>query len=327
MHGRSQFPALDRQWLVALLLNIVQVFEVGEYQGRAYLVLEFVAGDSLARKILGSPWPIGDIVQLVQTLAHAVHHAHDQGIIHRDLKPANVLLTADGIPKIGDFGLARQIGADAGQTQSGDLSGTPSYMAPEQANGRRELDGRADVYALGAVLYELLTGRPPFKGATTLDTLTQVRDEDPVSIQRLRSDVPQDLCSIALKCLEKHPANRYGTALEMAHDLERFLKNEPIVARPPSTFYRWSKFVRRHRALVGGMLATGLALVVGTVFSQLFAFGEVRQRREADRTRRSLQSTAAMPWRPSARRRRRPPPHVPSQTFWADFLKRPILLC
>jgi WD40 repeat protein/tRNA A-37 threonylcarbamoyl transferase component Bud32 len=262
--------------------HIVQVFEVGEYQGRAYLVQEYIAGDSLAQKIASGPWPIGDIAQLIRTIASAVHHAHGQGVIHRDLKPANVLITADGIPKIADFGLAKQVGTDAGQTQSGDLLGTPSYMAPEQAEGRRELDGRVDVYALGAVLYELLTGRPPFKGATTLDTLTQVRDEDPVSIQRLRSDVPQDLCSITLKCLEKQPANRYGTALEMAHDLERFLKSEPIVARPHSTFYRWNKFVRRHKALVGALAGIVGALLAGTIVSVLFALGESRQRQRAE---------------------------------------------
>ncbi len=293
--------------------HIIQIFEVGEHQGRAYLVLEFVDGGSLAQRIAGAPQPIRESAELVRTLAQAMHHAHDHGVIHRDLKPANILLqrkqsadytdyadkktsrsssslesvksaeSADNfLPKISDFGLAKQTGADAVQTQSGDLLGTPSYMAPEQAEGRRDLDRRVDVYALGAILYELLTGRPPFKAATALDTLTQVRQEEPVSIARLRSNVPPDLGTITLKCLEKSPAKRYATALELARDLERFLGNEPILARPPSTFYRWGKFASRHKPLVGALAGIGTALLAGMIVSLLFALGESRQRQRAE---------------------------------------------
>src|SRR5262249_15271476 len=160
--------------------NVVQVFEVGEHEGRPFFSLEFCPGGTLADKLDGTPLPAGEATRLVQTLARAVQAAHERGIVHRDLKPGNVLLAADGTPKITDFGLAKKLG-EAGQTQTGAVLGTPSYMAPEQAQGRsKEVGPPADVYALGAILYELLTGRPPFKATTALDTLRQALAEEPV---------------------------------------------------------------------------------------------------------------------------------------------------
>ncbi|HXG10786.1 MAG TPA: serine/threonine-protein kinase [Gemmataceae bacterium] len=212
--------------------NIVQIYEIGEQGGRPFLALEFVRGGSLARRLDGTPLPACQAARLVQTLARAVHHAHQQGIVHRDLKPANVLLTADGTPKIADFGLAKRLDADRGQTQTGAVLGSPSYMAPEQAEGRiKEIGPAVDIYALGAILYELLTGRPPFQGATLLETLEQVRGHDPVPPRDLQPSVPRDLETVCLKCLEKTPGRRYASALELADDLQRFLDGDPIRAR------------------------------------------------------------------------------------------------
>jgi eukaryotic-like serine/threonine-protein kinase len=166
--------------------HIVQIFEVGEYDGRPFLALEFVAGGSLAQRLRGNPLPARQAAGLLETLARAMHVAHQRDVVHRDLKPANVLLTADGTPKVTDFGLAKRLDSVAGQTQTGVILGTPSYMAPEQAGGKREAVGPlADVYALGAVLYELLTGRPPFKAETPLDTLLLVQSAEPVPPSRL----------------------------------------------------------------------------------------------------------------------------------------------
>ena len=194
--------------------NIVQIYEVGEYAGGSYLALEYVDGPALDRQVHGSPQPPRQAAQLVEALARAVHYAHGQGIIHRDLKPANVLLTPAGAPKITDYGLARHIELESGLTTAGAIMGTPSYMAPEQAEGRlKDIGPHTDTYALGAVLYEMLTGRPPFQAATVLETLVQVRQRDAVPPRRLldshRRTCPADLETICLKCLEKDPQRRY----------------------------------------------------------------------------------------------------------------------
>ncbi len=207
--------------------NVVQVFEVGEHEGTPFFSLELCAG-SLEHKLAGAPQPPAEAARLGEVLARAVHAAHQGGVIHRDLKPANVLLTEDGTLKVTDFGLARRLD-DAGQTASGDVLGTASYMPPEQAAGRgKEVRPAADVYALGAILYESLTGRPPFKAPSAAETLLQVMQQGPVPVRQLQSGVPRDLETICLKCLEKKAPRRYGSAAELADDLGRFLKGEPI---------------------------------------------------------------------------------------------------
>jgi tetratricopeptide (TPR) repeat protein len=276
--------------------NIVQIYEVGEADGQPFFSLEFCPGGSLDHKLAGNPLPSREAAQLVETLAGAVHAAHRQHVIHRDLKPANVLLTADRIPKITDFGLAK-LGAGAphagaGRTATGAVLGTPSYMAPEQAGGRgKDAGPAADVYALGAILYELLTGRPPFKGPTPLDTLMQVMAEDPVPPRRLQALVPRDLETICLKCLEKDPGKRYLIAGELADDLGRFLRREPIRARPAGGLYRLGKFAQRHKALVAAVGAVLLALVGGTVGTSI---GLVRAQAERDRAREAERETQAL---------------------------------
>jgi eukaryotic-like serine/threonine-protein kinase len=211
--------------------NIVQVHEVGEHQGAPYLAMEYVDGESLDRKVDGTPQPPRQAAELVRTLARAVHYAHQRGVIHRDLKPANVLLAEGRTPKVADFGLAKRLD-ESGQTRTGDVLGTPSYMAPEQAEGRaHDVGPHTDVYALGAILYELLTGRPPLKGASVLETLEQVRTQEPVPPSQLAPKVPRDLEGVCLKCLEKEAGRRYPTAEELADDLDRFLGGESVRAR------------------------------------------------------------------------------------------------
>jgi WD40 repeat protein len=291
--------------------NIVQVFEVGEWQASEvsspvpYFSLEFCPGGSLERKLGGTPLAPLEAAKLAETLARALHSAHTRGIIHRDLKPANVLLTPaetqplasalstptapepDGsttpllerwVPKVTDFGLAKRLD-EVGQTPSGAVMGTPSYMAPEQAGGNSQQVGPlADVYALGAILYECLTGRPPFRAATTFETLQQVLCEDPVPPRAFQSRVPRDLDTICLKCLRKEPQERYESAAQLADDLARFLRGEPIRARRVGRWgrlWRWAK--RRPAAaallftgMVATLLAGGVALAL-TINAQLQA--------------------------------------------------------
>jgi tRNA A-37 threonylcarbamoyl transferase component Bud32 len=226
--------------------NIVQIFEVGESAGHHYLALEFVDGGTLAQKLNATPLPPREAAALVQTLARAVHYAHERGVIHRDLKPANILLARDGTPKVSDFGLAKQLAQDAGQTQTGAVLGTPSYMAPEQAEGHsKEVGPLTDVYALGAILYDALTGRPPFRAPSVMETLEQVRAQEPVPPRRLQPKVPRSLETVCLKCLEKAPARRYAGAGALAEDLRRYLAEEPILARPPDLAARFALWCRR----------------------------------------------------------------------------------
>jgi WD40 repeat protein len=251
--------------------NIVQIHEIGEHEGRPYLALEYVDGDSLARHIDATPQSASRSAQIVAILARAIHEAHRLGIIHRDLKPANVLLSVSGEPKITDFGLAKRLDDDdAFPTLTDQFMGTPSYMAPEQAVRERTRSPRGsvrtkgsaavDIYSLGAILYELLTGRPPFRAETPLETVLQVLNEEPVPPSRLRPKVPRDLETICLKCLEKSPQRRYVTALDLADDLTRFLQLEPVKARPVSTGERLWRWCRRKKALAIAVILAALAI-------------------------------------------------------------------
>jgi WD40 repeat protein len=242
--------------------NIVQVHEVGAHQGRSYLALEYVGGGDLARKTAGVPQPLRDAARLVETLGAAVHYAHSCGILHRDLKPANILLTTDGVPKVADFGLARRIDDASGLTATNAILGTPGYIAPEQAAGRKTIGPAADVYGLGAVLYMLLTGRPPFQGANAIEVLRRVIDDLPAPVRRLRPDCPRDLDVICLKCLEKDPAKRYASAAALADDLHRYLADEPIRARPVGRLNRLRRWARRHPGVATMAGLTALLLLV-----------------------------------------------------------------
>jgi eukaryotic-like serine/threonine-protein kinase len=250
--------------------DIVQIYHVGEADGLPYLELEYLAGGGLDQALDGSPRPAGEAARLVEVMARAIAEAHRRGIVHRDLKPANILLDGGGHPKVADFGLAKIVDSDGGLTKSRVVLGSPSYMAPEQAEGdTRQVGATADVYALGAILYELLTGRPPFRAATALETLAQVKDNDPVSPSRFQPGLPGDVETICLKCLEKNPARRYGTALDLAEDLRRFLAREPILAHPARLWERAWKWARRRPALAAALsfsTAAVVLLLVGALY-------------------------------------------------------------
>jgi WD40 repeat protein len=252
--------------------SIIQIYEVGEHAGQPYVALEYVDGGSLAQKLAGAPLLPRQAAALLETLARAMHYAHQRGVVHRDLTPNNVLLTTEGHPKIADFGLAKLVVGGAEQTQSGAILGTPSYMAPEQAGGKsREVGPATDVYALGAILYEALTGRPPFKANTPLDTMLLVTSEEPVSPRRLQPRTPHDLETICLKSLAKQPHKRYASAEDLAEDLRSFLAGEPIQARPVGRWERGAKWVRRRPGLslllgVSGLAVLALIVALGALW-------------------------------------------------------------
>ncbi len=240
--------------------NIVNVFEVGEAEGRPYLSLEYVEGGSLDERLAGRPMAWRDAAELMVKLAEAVHCAHEHGVVHRDLKPANILLAEDGTPKITDFGIAKRLD-QVRQTQTGKILGTPTYMAPEQGLGHNDKVGPCtDIYALGAMLYDALTGRPPFDADNTMDTIVQMLTLEPVSPRQLQPTVPRDLEVICLKCLEKDPERRYPNAHELALDLQRLLRHEPIKARPIGSMERLRRWARRRPAAAALALASVVAL-------------------------------------------------------------------
>jgi tetratricopeptide (TPR) repeat protein len=275
--------------------NIVQIYEVDVHDGRPYLALEYVDGDRLDRHIGGAPQPARESAELIETLARAVHAAHQAGIIHRDLKPANILLVSGEslpltthhspltTPKITDFGLAKQLeDGGLGPTQTGDFVGTPAYAAPEQALGNlQEIGPATDVYALGAILYELLTGRPPFQAATPLETLVRVRTEEPLPPRHLQPKLPRDLETICLKCLHKEPRRRYASALDLAEDLRRFLEGRPIQARPVGMGERFWRWCRRNPAIARLTAALFLALAVGLIATTFLWLRADRKEAEA----------------------------------------------
>jgi hypothetical protein len=237
--------------------NILPIYEVGEHDGRQYFTMKLVTGGSLAGRA-GAPLPDPRAAAaLVATLARAVHFAHQRGILHRDLKPANVLIDADGTPYVTDFGLAKKTGGDSGLTHTGAVIGTPSYMAPEQARGAKGLTVAADVYALGAILYELLTGRPPFRGETVYDTIRQVLEVEPDEPRRVNPGADRDLSAVALKCLAKDPIGRYASADELAADLDRWAAGEPTRARPLGAVGLAARWLKRNAAAAAAVVALG----------------------------------------------------------------------
>jgi serine/threonine-protein kinase len=286
VHERARFRAEAEAAARLQHANIIQIHEIGEHEGRPFFSLELIEGGSLARKIDGAPQPPHYAAEIVRTLAVAMEYAHRQGIIHRDLKPGNILLTADGTPKIADFGLAKLLEEDSVHTQTGTIMGTPSYMSPEQAEGSSpQIGPPADVYALGAILYDLLTGRPPFKGTSLWETVNQVKTQEPVPPRQLQPGLPLDLETICLKCLQKDIAKRYARAADLAEDLHRFLTGEPILARPLSSPERLWRWCRRNPWLAGLGSAAALLLAAWAITSTFLYFAIRSEKEQTERHR------------------------------------------
>ncbi len=249
--------------------NIVAIHEVGQFEGRYYFSMDYVEGPSLADVIQAGPLPVRKAAEYMKTIAEAVHFAHQRGTLHRDLKPQNVLIDADNQPQITDFGLAKRVSGDSGLTATGAVLGTPSYMSPEQASGRpADMGPHSDVYSLGAMLYELLTGRPPFCAASAVATLRQVTDNPPTAPHRLKDDLPQDIETICLKCLEKSPHARYHSARELADELGRFLNHQPIQAKPASAVRRVETWLRQRPWAIAAAASLAVMVLAGVIYFQ-----------------------------------------------------------
>ncbi|MBI2901372.1 MAG: SUMF1/EgtB/PvdO family nonheme iron enzyme, partial [Planctomycetes bacterium] len=264
--------------------NVLRVFDAGEEGGRFFLVMELVKGESLSKVIGDRRYEIRPMLEILRKVALGVQHAHEQDVVHRDLKPANILVEPEGEPKVVDFGLAYLGGADTQLTRSGAIMGTPVYMAPEQVRGdRKKISARTDVYALGAILYEVLTGRPPHMGGTAIEVYQRITWDEPISPRKLNARVPADVETIAFKALEKGPSRRYASAKEFADDLGRFLRGEPIVARPSPFYSRIAKRIRRHAAasVAAATVAVTLLTAAGVVIA-----GRIRRANEMDRLER-----------------------------------------
>jgi hypothetical protein len=273
--------------------NIVQVYEVGRQDdsGRPYFSLEYLGGGTLEGRLRQGPLPPRMAAEMIEVLARAIAAAHRAGIVHRDLKPGNVLFTEEGIPKVADFGLAKKLDGPGGHTRSGDVLGTPCYMAPEQAAGRnRDVGPAADVYALGAILYEMLTGRPPFDGVSPLDVVLQVLGDEPMPPSHLNREMPRDLETICLKCLRKEPKKRYASAGDLADDCAAFLRGEPIRARPVGSLARVWRWCRR-RPSAAALVA--LAVLVPLVLAGLGARFSHRLSKELERTETARRDAVA----------------------------------
>jgi len=226
--------------------NIVQIYEMGDYNGWPYFSLEFCGGSNLGRKLGGTPMVAHHAVELIEKVARAIAYAHQRQIIHRDLKPGNILLSHDGEPKIGDFGLAKRLDGRPGSTRIGAILGTPSYMAPELMTGERiPASPASDIYAVGAVLYECLTGRPPYKGPHAIDTLELIKNQSPIPPRLFDQRISRELEAVCMKCLKRNPRKRYRTAEELADDLQNLLRGLRTVARPPSAIRRWFDALKR----------------------------------------------------------------------------------
>jgi serine/threonine-protein kinase len=229
--------------------NIVGIHEIGELHGQHYFVMDYIEGQNLAELLQGGPMELEAAASCVAKIARAVHHLHQHGIVHRDLKPSNVLMDRNGEPHLTDFGLAKTLLGDSHMTHAGAIVGTPSYMSPEQAAGRvTDVGPASDVYSLGALLYDLITGQPPFRESTPLDTLVQVLEGEPRLPSELNRRIPSDLEMICLRCLEKLPEQRYRSAEDLASDLERFLRGDSVEARPPNLYMRVRRWSRREPA-------------------------------------------------------------------------------
>jgi predicted Ser/Thr protein kinase len=266
--------------------NVIQIFEVGQVGGRPFFSMEYVGGGNLKQRLAQQPMTPRQAAEVVEALARAVHLVHELGIIHRDLKPANVMLATDGTPKITDFGIAKRLDEELGQTLTGEVMGTPSYMAPEQAEGDKKQIGRpTDVYGLGAIFYEMLTGRPPFEGTSALAAMKMVTTEEPTPPSAISPNVPADLEAICLKCLEKSPARRYPSAQDLADDLRRFLSGQPVTARPAGRARRAWRWVRQHPGIVALVL---LVLILAMIPLGLY----LRVRHEKQQLRRRAEQLA-----------------------------------